>query len=206
VEGFNLKAYSELEAYFEDPQPYLDIELTSAGVITFVEDFRHILLVETIDDSVSRRVELPAGKVNHIVDETIYNTAVREFIEETGLSISEEDLKPFMARYYRDGKGGLQFIASIPELQAQRIDKLGRKYIKPIEGTDKGRTVMLISEPIEVFANESISLLRNSKNLWAVDDEVRLTLLLFAQREMKRRENKNNRSIVSRIINKIIDR
>jgi hypothetical protein len=34
VEGFNLRAYSELEAYFEEPQPYLDIELTSAGVIT----------------------------------------------------------------------------------------------------------------------------------------------------------------------------
>jgi len=206
VEDFHLRAYHELEIYFEEPEPYLDIILTSAGVIAFVNDFNHILLVETTDSSNNeRRIELPAGKVEKDIDSDIFDTATREFIEETGLPIDREALSPFMPRYHQGNNGGLQFSTRIDGLEFQECDDLGRYYRHPNEETDKGRTVMLISEPLNVFSNPDISLLKNSKHLWAVDNKVRLGVLLLARRKIlfeKKREKNRRPSVFNKIFRK----
>jgi len=131
----------------------------------------------SISKSWSNRIELPSGKVRK-TDTTILDTAYREFLEETSLPVDIQNLKPFTVRYHQDGKGGLQFLTEIPPLSYERTDEFGRGYIAPLSGTDNGRTTMLICEPLEVFMDRDLSLLQYSKNPWAVDDYIKLTLLL----------------------------
>ena len=182
IEDFHLRSYSELEAYFEDPIPLLDIELTSAAVIPKIVEMNSILLVQTTDSSMPTRIELPSGSVNRDLDVNIYETAIREFREETGLDLSINALKPLGARYYKDGKGGLQFLADIsaPPLPTDLIDELGRQWYIPLEGTDNGRTVRLISEPLELFLDPKLSLLKHSKHPWAVDRNFRECIRLIS--------------------------
>lgn len=184
VENFELKAYHELEAFFEVPTPFFEIELTSAGVFVLVGKSKDILLVQTSDDSQGRRVELPAGK-RESSDEDIFHTGQRELFEETGLKIEKELLKPFHVRHHEEGKGGLQFITQVPMFNYSPFDsppqdELGRSYFLPEVGTDNGKTKMLITEPIEVFINSKLSLLsKYSRNQWAVDYWVKETLRLY---------------------------
>jgi 8-oxo-dGTP pyrophosphatase MutT (NUDIX family) len=176
VEGFHLRAYSEHEIYFDEPEPYLELDISSAAVIARILNSNSILLVEFVVEDRGRRVELPAGKVMDGVDKTIFDTASREFIEETGGIITLPKLRPFAVSYHKDGRGGLQFYTEIPELRVEGYDKLGRGYLAPPKGTDKGKIINLITEPLGVFLDQEKTLLRHSQNQWAVDEVVRLTL------------------------------
>jgi len=203
VEGFQLRAYHEFESFFEDPKPYLKLELTSAGVIPFIQDSNSILLVETNDGTGTRRVELPSGKVEDR-DNSILDTATREFFEETGLEITKENLQPFMVRYQQDGRGGLQFVTEIAmqSLEVLETDRFGRVYFAPIDGTDNGRTVRLISEPLDVFIDQHSTLLQDSRHPWAIDMGVRETLRLIGKKRLEKLTSKKRKGFISRIFNK----
>lgn len=182
IVGFYLEAYDELEVYLEDPEPYLKIDLTSAAVIARIKKGNSILLVEFETENEGRRVELPAGKVETGVDETIIDTAIREFAEETGGVVSLTNLKPLAVSYHRDGRGGLQFYAEIPEPRVEYRDELGRGYLTPPKGTDNGGVRRLITEPLNVFLDPDQSLLRYSRNPWALEPSVRLTVGLYIKK------------------------
>lgn len=182
IEGFHLKAYDEFQAYFAEPEPYLEIDLSSAAVIARVVDCNSILLVEFKAEDGERRVELPAGKVKADEDKTIFDTARREFDEETGGITALSNLKPLSVSHHRDERGGLHFYTEIPKLRVEGRDKLGRAYLTPPKGTDRGRVFQLITEPLDVFLDQERTLLRHSRNQWAVGEIVRLTLGLYIQK------------------------
>ena len=131
IEGFHLWAYDEFGVYFDKPEPYLKLDLSSAAVIARIMDGNSILLVEFEVENGGRRVELPAGKVKDGVDKTIFDTAAREFIEETGGIITLPNLRPFTVSCHKDGKGGLQFYAEISELRVERSDEFGPRKNPP---------------------------------------------------------------------------
>ena len=185
IEGFHLKAFNELESYFDPPAPFLEIDLTSAAVIARVINSNSILLVEFLAKGEERRVELPAGKVNKNLDLTIFDTAKREFHEETGGMIETDILLPLSVVPHTDKKGGLQFFTEISEPLIAHRDDFGRGYITPLEGTDKGRVLQLITEPLDVFLNPERTLLRYSRNQWAVDINTRLTLGIYIKQSDK---------------------
>ncbi|KKP64116.1 MAG: hypothetical protein UR61_C0053G0003 [candidate division WS6 bacterium GW2011_GWE1_34_7] len=204
IDGFSLKAYHELESFFEEPEPYLELDLTSAAVIAFIGESNNILLIETTDDSGGRRIELPAGKVND-EDVSIYDTARREFAEETGLNANGIDLKPLITRHQKDMEGGLQFLTDISprlfrELNKTKVDELGRIFYKAPDGTDRGRTISLIVEPLEVFANQNKSLLRYTRHEWAVDNYVIATLLLKGMERAGRINNLQEKEILKGVL------
>jgi 8-oxo-dGTP pyrophosphatase MutT (NUDIX family) len=204
VDGFSLKAYHELESFFEKPEPYLELELSSAAVIAFIGSSNNVLLIETVNDSEVRRIELPAGKVND-EDESIYDTARREFIEETGLRINDTELEPLLPRHQKDIKGGLQFLTEINprffrELSKIDVDDLGRIYFKPPVGTDRGRTISLIVEPLEVFVDQDRSLLRYTRHGWAVDNYVIATLLLIGIKRARRINDIQQQEVLESIL------
>ncbi|OGM14890.1 hypothetical protein A3A76_02060 [Candidatus Woesebacteria bacterium RIFCSPLOWO2_01_FULL_39_23] len=180
IEGFHLKAYNELDVFLDDPDPYLEVDLSSAAVIARTRNSNSILLIEFGVEKGRRRVELPAGKMKYGTDKTIFDTAKREFIEETGGMITLPDLKPLSVVRHKDGRGGLQFYTDFPEPKVEYRDELGRGYLTPPKGTDEGRVKRLITEPLEVFLNSEKTLLRYSQNQWAVDEIVRLTLGMLA--------------------------
>lgn len=184
IEGYHIRAYSELESFFEEPEPYIDMILTSAAIIPYIETKGSVLLVQCRDSSIPFRIELPSGSVNSDLDENITDTAIREFEEETGLNISKKNIKPFMARYHSEGRGGLQYLGKIssPNLELERIDHMGREWYIPIEGTDNGKTIRIILEPLDLFIDPSLSLLRASTHPWAIDWSFRETLRLVIER------------------------
>lgn len=188
IERFHLKAFSELEVYFDPPVPFLDIDLTSAAVIARVINDNSILLVEFMAKDGERRVELPAGKVNRNLDATIFDTARREFCEETGGMIELAPLQPLSVVRHTDKSGGLQFFTEIPQPIIEHRDDLGRGYFTPPDGTDKGRVLQLITEPLDVFLDADRTLLRNSRNQWAVDINTRLTLGMYIMESDKKRK------------------
>lgn len=177
IEGFHLKAYHQFEAFSEEPWPYLEIDLTSAAVIARVVSTNSILLVE-FKSTEGRRVELPAGKVSG-KDSTVFHTGLREFDEETGGIIPIQNLKPLSVIHHKDGNGGIQFYTEVPKLKMGQYDQFGRGYLIPPEGTDMGRVICLITEPLNIFLDEGRTLLRHSHNKWAVDDALRLTLGMY---------------------------
>jgi len=176
IERFHLRAYNELDAYLDEPEPYLEIVLSSAAVLARIMNSNSILLVEFEVEDGERRVELPSGKVKEDTDKTIFDAAAREFYEETGGTILLPDLKPLSVVRHKDERGGLQFYTEIPELNVEQSDEFGRGYITPPRGTDRGGVARLITEPLDVFLDQEKTLLMYSENPWAVDEVVRLTL------------------------------
>lgn len=182
INGFRLRSFNELDAFFDDPEPELDIELTSAGVFALTAKSKSIVLVEFATEDGERRVELPAGKVNKTLDATITDTALREFAEETGGIFGVPKLAPFAAVAHTPDSGGLQFVAKIAEPKHRYRDMVGRRYITPPPATDGGKVKAVVLEPLAVFADPTKSLLRYSRNPWAVEVETRMTLLAVLAR------------------------
>lgn len=73
-----------------ETDPIMQGHKTRVGVVVFNEDSRQVLLVKHKEERKKGEVGVPAGEQR--AGETLEQTAIREFNEETGLELRREDL------------------------------------------------------------------------------------------------------------------
>jgi 8-oxo-dGTP pyrophosphatase MutT (NUDIX family) len=161
LEGFDLQVLPPWCDYHEDE--VLRVNIRSAAVC-FISS-RGVLLVHMTDkEGYPNRWDLPAGGRCE-VDKTVEDIAVREFGEETGMSLDTKALELFGYAFRKErgiNVGGLQDIL-IPK--NAHIDKKGRTYFPPFEGAILDEVTELAIEPLDIFLSSKSIL--NSPNTWA---------------------------------------